>query len=190
MPILKFIEYLINILNSINHENTKPIILFGIYISIVCFNFTAIAKLSLVGNSCDILSLLWFIEIDPSINVLFFRSKDVKIDFESDSQPLLQKGCESQIEKKPIELQMLGANPNEMDLLHGTSSNKKTKQGDLKTDGPTEISPRKIQKEGQLSNLNDEGLKTDSLPEQPQDHPISVTAQLINQSKYVSFLKA
>lgn len=125
------------------------------------------------------------------VNVLFFRSKDVKIDFESDSQPLLQKGCESQIEKKPIELQMLGANPNEMDLLHGTSSNKKTKQGDLKTDGPTEISPRKIQKEGQLSNLNDEGLKTDSLPEQPQDHPISVTAQLINQSKYVSFnLKA
>eukprot|EP00105_Crassostrea_gigas_P030819 XP_011453273.1 PREDICTED: uncharacterized protein LOC105346416 [Crassostrea gigas] len=108
-------------------------------------------------------------------------SKDVKIDVESDSQPLLQKGCESQIKKKPIELQTLGANPDEMDLLHGTSSNNKTKQGDLETDGPSEISPRRIQKEGELSNLNDEGLKTDSLPELPQDHPMSLTAQLINQ---------
>lgn len=111
-------------------------------------------------------------------------SKDVKIDVESDSQPLLQKGCESQIKKKPIELQTLGANPDERDLLHGTSSNNKTKQGDLETDGPTEISPRRIQKEGQLSNLNDEGLKTDSLPELPQDHPMSLTAQLINQTNY------
>lgn len=123
------------------------------------------------------------------VNVLFSRSKDVKIDVESDSQPLLQKGCESQIKKKPIELQTLGANPDEMDLLHGTSFNNKTKQGDLETDGPTEISPRRIQKEGELSNLNDEGLKTDSLPELPQDHPMSLTAQLINQSKFVSFLK-
>lgn len=119
------------------------------------------------------------------VNVLFSRSKDVKIDVESDSQPLLQKGCESQIKKKPIELQtLIGANPDEMDLLHGTSSNNKTKQGDLETDGPTEISPRRIQKEGQLSNLNDEGLKTDSLPELPQDHPMSLTAQLINQNNY------
>ncbi|XP_052674241.1 tumor necrosis factor receptor superfamily member 27-like [Crassostrea angulata] len=105
-------------------------------------------------------------------------SKDVKIDMELDLQPLLQKSCESQFEKKPIELQTLGANPDEMDLLHDTcSSNNKTKQGDLETDGPPEISPTKIQKEGQLSNLNDERLKTDSPQELPQDHPMPATAQ-------------
>lgn len=118
------------------------------------------------------------------VNVLRFSSKDVKIDVEWDLQPLLQKSCESQIEKKPIELQTLGANPDEMDLLHDTSSNNKTKQGDLETDGPPEISPSKIQKEGQLSNLNDERLKTDSPQELPEDYPVPATAQ----SKFISFL--
>lgn len=122
---------------------------------------------------------------DFKVNVSRFSSKDVKIAMESDLQPLLQKSCESQFEKKPIELQTLGANPDEMDLLHDTcSSNNKTKQEDLETDGPPEISPTKIQKEGQLSNLNDERLKTDSPQELPQDHPMPATAQ----SK-ISFLK-
>lgn len=123
---------------------------------------------------------------DFQVNVLCFSSKDVKIAMESDLQPLLRKSCEYQIEKKTIELQTLGANPDEMDLLHDTcSSNNKTKQGDLETDGPPEISPTKIQKEGQLSNMNDEGLKTDSTQELPQDHPVPATAQ----SKFISFLK-
>lgn len=42
-----------NMLNSINHETTKPIILFGIYISIVCFNFPPNAKLSQIYQKFD-----------------------------------------------------------------------------------------------------------------------------------------
>lgn len=126
----------------------------------------------------------------PAVNVLRFSSKDVKIDVESDLQPLLRKSCESQIEKKPIELQTLGANQDEMDLLHGNSSDNKTKHGDLETDGPSDISPSKMQKEGQLSNPNDGRLQTDSLQELPQNHPMpAATAQLINRSKFISFLK-
>lgn len=126
----------------------------------------------------------------PAVNVLRCSSKDVKIDMESDLQPLLRKSCESQIEKKPIELQTLGANQDEMDLLHGNSSDNKTKHGDLETDGPSDISPSKMQKEGQLSNPNDGRLQTDSLQELPQNHPMpAATAQIINRSKFISFLK-